>query len=333
METPSPQKTYTDVHLFAGIGGFESGLSRTGRFKSVFASDVDITCKWTYDANFDPPLTLGDIQELDPREIPDSDLLTAGFPCQSFSNMGLNRGMDDSRGQLWFKLVEIVAVKRPKMLLFENVPGLLSNNNGETFRSMMRDLEKIGYHVKYKILNSKLYGGVPQNRQRVFMFGSTDLELVSLFRFPPLTHRPCVRAILEHGVPRTGPMYVKPGMKHFEIMVRSVTDGNSFYTWKCGMRKMRDNVSPTITKSMYDINSRVPMVKTKTWPRRVTLREAARLQGFPDKFKFSTRNHERVSFGHLGNAVTSSLVHRIGEQILRALSRREETEKIQGCFA
>jgi DNA (cytosine-5)-methyltransferase 1 len=156
--------------MFAGIGGFRLGLERAGH-KIIWANEWDKYACQIYRKNFgDKELIEGDIHKVDPNNIPDIDILCGGFPCQSFSVAGKRQGFKDIRGTLFFEIARIAEIKRPKILLLENVKGLLSHDNGDTFETILRTLGNLGYWWEYQVLNSK-YFGVPQNRERVFIIG------------------------------------------------------------------------------------------------------------------------------------------------------------------
>ena len=159
------------IDLFSGIGGFRRGLELSGGYRCVWSNDWDKYANKIYtarlgEANHHP----GDVRGVDPRDIPDFDLLCAGFPCQSFSVAGKRKGFKDTRGTLFFEVCRIAKSKRPPLLLLENVGGLLSHDKGLTFQIILESLEELGYWVEWQVLNSK-YFGVPQNRQRVFIIG------------------------------------------------------------------------------------------------------------------------------------------------------------------
>jgi len=189
------------VEMFSGIGGVRLGLEkanevssnpksgnrdeegraeslpeRSGRgdisqFRCVWANDIDKYASQIYRKNFgDKELVEGDIRTIDPDTIPDHTLLTAGFPCQSFSFAGKRKGFEDTRGTLFYEIARIASAKRPKLLLLENVKGLLSNDKGRTFATILQTLDGLGYDVEWQVLNSKHFG-VPQNRERVFIVG------------------------------------------------------------------------------------------------------------------------------------------------------------------
>lgn len=158
------------IELFAGIGGFRLGLEKAGKFECVYANEFDKYAAQIYEKNFGEKPDTRDIREVSSEEIPDHELLTAGFPCQSFSVAGKRGGFADTRGTLFFEIARILRDKRPNYFLLENVKGLLSHESGKTFQTIIGVLTDIGYDLQWEVLNSKGFG-VPQNRERVFIIG------------------------------------------------------------------------------------------------------------------------------------------------------------------
>lgn len=158
--------------MFAGIGGFRSGLEAIGGFECVGYCEIDKYAKQAYEAMYDTggELYFDDARKIVPEQLSDFDLLVGGFPCQSFSIAGARKGFDDTRGTLFFEIARIASVKKPKYLFLENVPGLLNHNQGRTFETILRTLDGLGYNVCWQVLNSKNFG-VPQSRNRVFIIG------------------------------------------------------------------------------------------------------------------------------------------------------------------
>lgn len=156
--------------MFAGIGGFRSGLKAIGGFECVGYCEIDKYAKQAYEAMYDTggELYFDDARKIVLEQLPDFDLLVGGFPCQSFSIAGARKGFDDTRGTLFFEIARIASVKKPKYLFLENVPGLLNHNQGRTFETILRTFDELGYDVCWQVLNSKNFG-VPQSRNRVFI--------------------------------------------------------------------------------------------------------------------------------------------------------------------
>ena len=160
------------LDMFAGIGGFRSGLEAIGGFECVGYCEIDKYAKQAYEAMYDTggELYFDDARKIVPEQLPDFDLLVGGFPCQSFSIAGARKGFDDTRGTLFFEIARIAAVKKPKYIYMENVPGLLNHDSGKTFETIIHTLDELGYDVCWQVLNSKNFG-VPQSRNRVFIIG------------------------------------------------------------------------------------------------------------------------------------------------------------------
>ena len=180
--------------MFGGIGGFRKGLEALD-YECVFASEIDKYARQTYKANFgDEPH--GDITKIEAKDIPDHDILTAGFPCQSFSIAGHRKGFNDTRGTLFFDIARILKVKKPQYFLLENVKGLISHGKGKTLQVILDTLQELGYGVDYKVLNTKDYG-LPQNRQRIFLVGRLNANLFWKLAWPePIPLTSCLKDYL-----------------------------------------------------------------------------------------------------------------------------------------
>ena len=163
------------IDLCSGIGGFHSGLMATGHYECVGHAEIDPNAAKAYKAIYgeEGGLNYGDLREIDPKQLPDFELLCAGFPCQSFSVAGRRLGFQDTRGTVFFEIARIIAEKRPSFLLLENVPGLLSHDGGRTLTTIFSSLVEMGYHLEWMVLNSK-YFGVPQQRRRLYIVGYLD---------------------------------------------------------------------------------------------------------------------------------------------------------------
>lgn len=169
-------KPFTYVSLFSGIGGFETALNKLGG-TCVLASEIDRFANQSYEALYGHP-TAGDITKINAEDVPDHDVLVGGFPCQAFSVAGKRGGFDDARGTLFFEVARLAKTKQPRLLLLENVKGLVGHDGGKTLDTIVKTLNDIGYHVDFDVLNSK-YFGVPQNRERIFVVALRDDLAVS----------------------------------------------------------------------------------------------------------------------------------------------------------
>ena len=185
------------IDMFSGIGGFRSALDRVGGFECVGFCEIDEKAKETYEAIYDTKgeLYFNDAREINPNALPDIDLICGGFPCQSFSIAGKRGGFEDTRGTLFFEIARIAAVKRPKYMLLENVPGLLNHDQGRTFQKIISSLDELGYDVTWQVYNSKNFG-VPQSRKRLYIICYYREKVRGeIFAFPEATASNTVRCI------------------------------------------------------------------------------------------------------------------------------------------
>lgn len=327
------------ISLFSGCGGLDCGFERAG-FQRVYANDFDTDAQAVFKLNFGE-IDGRDILSVDEGEIPDGDILTAGFPCQPFSNAGNRKGVHDSRGMLYKECLRIIERKMPKVVLFENVKGLLSSkyidgrNLPEVIIEDLSEMNGVGYNVIYKLINAADYG-VPQNRQRVFFVGvRKDLDIH--FTFPEKQPREnlTLRHILD--IPEDVPNQVDwPFSPQAMDMVLHINEGGS---WKDvpyehlapRFRKIRDNMKKYRSPNFYRRFSRDEINGTMTASaqpencgiihptenRRYTIREVARIQSFSDDFKLIDDSLKDVvaMYKVLGNAVPPKLAYEIANAI------------------
>jgi len=280
------------IELFAGIGGFRLGLEKNEKYKCLWANEVDKYACQIYRKNFgEKELVEGDIRKISAGDIPDHKLLTAGFPCQAFSIAGKRKGFNDTRGTLFFEICRIAKVKRPTLLLLENVKGLLNHKKGETFRITLDSLSELGYDCEWEVLNSKNFG-VPHSRERVFIVGhlrgKSGQKVFPIGGIREAPHR-------QDGI-------------DFKI-IHNVYGG-------FGEKTVREfkKYSPTIRTSKG--GGHLPMIVKDNKIRRITPIECERLQGFPDNWTEGISDNQR--FKCLGNAVTVNIIAKIGEKLYEA---------------
>lgn len=315
------------IDLFAGIGGIKIGFEYAG-FQCVFSNDYDRNAKITFDFNFSDlfdlskELVLGDIRNIPATEIPDFDILCAGFPCQPFSIAGNKQGFNDDkdRGNLFFDIVRILNAKKPKAFLLENVKNLYTHDRGNTMKVILENLEQnLGYHVTSKVLNTMEYGNIPQNRERIYIVGFSDPEAYSNFKFPDkirLTKsiHDCLQKddVSEKYYYNDKPLYKK--------LVKEVTNPNTVYQWRRKyVRENKNNVCPTLTANMGMGGHNVPIILDQKGIRKITPRECANFQGFPETYKLP-----KIADSHLykqfGNSVSVSVIRRIANNMNFALT-------------
>jgi len=312
-------KNVKTIDLFAGIGGIRLAFEKAG-FHTVFANDFEPKCADTYDLNFKAPkLTVKDIKKIKSKDLPNFDLLLGGFPCQPFSVAGKRKGMDDERGTLFFEIANILEQHKPIGFLLENVKNLTGHNFGRTFQIILNRLDILGYDVKYAILNSMEYGNIPQNRERVYIVGfKKETDLIKKFTFPKqMQLKTSIQDILENKVSEkyyynNKPLFNK--LKNFNFKK------NTIYQWRRRyIRENKSGVCPTLTANMGTGGHNVPLVADKKGVRKLTPRECARIQGFPDNFKLPNIADSYL-YKQIGNSVSVPVMYRIAKNMMNVLT-------------
>ena len=337
------------LSLFTGIGGFELGIqqayednhlrpiqsdnsprpntqhniaNKLGQWQCVGYSEIDKYAIQIYEKHFPGHKNYGDITKIKAEELPDFDMVVGGFPCQAFSIAGKRRGFEDTRGTLFFDIARILRIKRPRLLLLENVKGLLSHENGRTFKTIVSTLDELGYDLQWQVLNSKNFG-VPQNRERVFIVG--HLRGTSRPKVFPISQSSQGNLKYSGGVISAREQWLKDG-KHNS---RNFSQGQRIYG--------TDGISQTLAgqaggqggkTGLYQVSKTVraggrssPHGSKQNWDsydignsiRRLTPTECERLQGFPDGWTEGVSDTQR--YKTLGNAVTVNVVKEIIKKI------------------
>lgn len=317
---------YTFVDLFAGCGGFHYTLKKYA--KCVFASEWDPKARQTYQLNHLAERTFPfaeDITEVDPVDIPDHDVLCAGLPCQPFSIAGSLAGFEHTQGTLFFDVEQILYSKKPRALLLENVKHLIKHDDGRTFGIIQRALKRLGYHIKYKVLNATTYGNLPQNRERVYIVGFLDIEACERFEFPgeiPLESK--VFGNIVNVSDRKADNYYQTNTSSPAVarMHEHIRESGVVYQDRRGyIRANKSSVCPTLTASMGTGGNNVPLVMDDYGIRKLTPRECFDLQGFPADFIFPSGMADNYLYKQAGNSIPIAVVSRIAANIFRALSK------------
>jgi len=311
--TKRDQSTFKFIDLFAGVGGIRLGFEQVFKKKSdfVFASEIDKHAQTTYYGNYGH-LPSGDITQIKPEEIPNFDILLAGFPCQPFSNAGLKKGFNDTRGTLFFDIARIVEHHKPKVVFLENVKGFRNHDKGNTFKVVKNTLEELGYKIYAEVLNAKDFG-VPQNRERIYIIGFLDHSVN--FEFPkPLRKKIKLGDILEKSVDEKYTISDKLWAGHQRRKKEHKAKGNGF--GYCLFTEESEYTS-TISARYYKDGSEILIKQDNKNPRKLSPREAGRLQGFPDNFKIVVSDTQ--AYKQFGNSVAVPVISSIAKEIYKVL--------------
>lgn len=311
-------KKKTVCSMFAGIGGIDLAFEQAG-FKVVWANEIDKYACRTYRLNFgDDYLVEADIQEVSTDTIPHCDILVAGFPCQAFSSVGLKKGFEDPRGNLFFETARVIAATKPDCVFFENVSNLVKHDSGNTFATICSTLEELGYYYTYKVMNASDYG-IPQQRNRIYMVAFLDKEKCDNFVFPKEKKLPH-DAFYYFDKERQPDSYYMDGHKMWDDMVAFMTDRKRIYRFTdWGLSKGREGICPTLLAAMGSPYERIPFFYDDFSIRKITQREAARLQGFPETFEFPLKKTPKQVYKQIGNSVCVPIVKSIAKEIKKVL--------------
>ncbi|MFH2020534.1 MAG: DNA cytosine methyltransferase [archaeon] len=279
-------KTIRIFDAFTGYGGATWALKKANiPFKVVGYSEIDKFAIGMYELNFKGIKNYGDITKIDPKKLPEFDIFTGGFPCQSFSSIGKGLGELDPRGTLFYDIIRICEVKQPKFILLENVKGLTTNSHKPTFEKILSELKRIGYNVQWKILNSKDYG-IPQNRERVWIFASRkNIELPFGWNFEPQkeTLKIFFKDLLETNPDKSYYLkqYQTKKLTEKTGVVFKVKESACFDRYNKQIRK--NGICMTVAPSYHNIMRVVePKTNGADKVRKMTARENFRFMGFKD---------------------------------------------------
>lgn len=324
---PSKDPLFRFIDLFAGIGGIRLGFQNAGG-ACVFSSEFDRNAQDTYKLNHGE-LPFGDITLINPEAIPEHDLLLAGFPCQPFSHAGLKLGIEDTRGTLFYNIANILAVKQPRFALLENVRGLISHDNGNTLKVILKTLTDIGYScnipkdvIEYgstkeiqalakKMVLKSIDFGIPHNRQRIYIVLWKDGE-ISNFEYPePTGVKTKVGDVLEPNPDPKLTISDRLWEGHQRRKRENARKGKGF---GYGIVSAESAYTNTISARYYKDGSEALIEQKGLNPRKISPREAARLQGFPEEFKLNDSNVQ--VYKQFGNSVTVTVIEAIANKLV-----------------
>lgn len=321
------KRKYKIASLFSGCGGMDLGSMGNFSFlgkkyyrlntEVVYAMDFDRPICDMYNENFSLPCEFKDVRVLRAEEVPDHDILTGGFPCQSFSIVAQNPkrlGYNDEKGQLFFEMCRILSKKQPLAFIAENVRGILSANQGEAFPLILEGFRKTGYYTDYKVLNASHFG-VPQKRERVFIVGYKDKNMADRFEFPEPTTLgkpvPLSAIVMDDSDIEDKYYFSERALKGLRLTKHSKTMNK-------GRGQRLDESCNTVGAHLakVSLNSTDPVLFTNGRFRMFTPREVARIQSFPDKFKLHAS--KTMSYKALGNAVAPVVMWHLTRSVISA---------------
>lgn len=302
------------VSLFAGIGGIDLGFKQAG-FEILLANEIDEKPCKTYNANFEHKILCDNVKNIN---IPNVAVLTAGFPCQAFSIAGNRKGFEDERGFIFFEVLRLIKQANPRVVMLENVKNLVSHDEGQTFKFIKSELEKLDYKIKYQVLNTAEYSNLPQNRERIYILCFKEETDYKKFSFPEKISKVMeIKEILEENVEEK---FYYNKTKYYQILKQEMKNYNTFYQWRRQyVRENKSNLCPTLTANMGTGGHNVPLIHDGKDIRKLTPRECFRLQGFPDNFILPKELPISALYKQAGNSVSVPVIKRIAENIMKVL--------------
>lgn len=310
-------KKFRFIDLFCGLGGFRIAMEKIGG-KCIFSSDNNIEVCKVYEENFgDNPYS--DITEVSENDIPQFDVLCAGFPCQPFSIAGKRMGFNDSRGTMFFEVARIIKQHKPKIAFLENVSGIVSHDSGRTIKVITNTLEELGYVVNTKVMNAKDYG-IPQNRNRWYCVAIRKDIYNKKFEFPEkcdlkYTLNDIIenKKISDYNSTETAINNISKFIDNFKNSDRynknNFIIANEIRASKCNFRS--DGISPCLTAKMGTGGNNIPVVVELK--RKLTEKECLKIMGYPDDYKIRPNNMQ--SYKQIGNSVVVPLISAIAKKI------------------
>lgn len=318
MDTSKIDVKFNMIYLFAGTGAFTLAFQSTNAVNIVFGNDMVQHSKNIYDENFNHKLTLKDLNEVKVEDIPPHDILTGGFPCQPFSIAGLQEGFKDERSNVFWKILSIIDHHQPKCVILENVKNIVSHDEKRTFNTIKSNLEKRGYNICYKVLNTADITGIPQHRERIYIVCIKSKNVFDKFSldFPRINKRK-ITEFLENDIPAK--YYYTDKSSTWNIVKESVVKKDTIYQYRrVYVRENKSSECPTLTANMGTGGHNVPLVLDSKGIRKLTPRECFNFQGFPLSYKLPNISDSNL-YKLAGNAVSVPVVTLIANRIITLL--------------
>ena len=303
--------------LFSGIGGIDLAFIQAG-CKITWAIENDAACCRTYRHNDNKTKIIEkDIRAVKAESLSGIDILTAGFPCQSFSIAGKQRGFSDIRGHLFYEVGKFIQTHKPRFVFLENVPNLIEHDNGKTFNIVHNVLSGLDYSIRYKVLRASEYGGVPQIRDRIYIIAFREQIDCDLFEFPKkIDLSISIEDILQRSKKRHDVYYYDETEAFYDLAKCIVVRNDSIYrVYHDSIKLTQNKMCPTLTASMGIRPNQVPLVVDNYGLRKLTIQECLDFQGFPKDFHFPSSITLEDAYKQIGNSVCVPVVRRIAEQI------------------
>ena len=310
------------IDLFAGTGAFSHAFENTGLVNVVFANDMVSHSEIIYNSNFNHKLTLGDLNDIENDKIPPHDILTGGFPCQPFSIAGKQEGFNDTRSNVFWKILSIIDHRQPTCVVLENVKNLLSHDNGNTFKTIKSNLESRGYSVCYKILDTSEITGIPHHRERIYIVCIKSKSVFEQFNleFDSIVKRK-VSEFLENTVNKK--YYYTSSSSTWDLLSTANIKKDTVYQYRrVYVRENKNNVCPTLTANMGTGGHNVPIILDNNGIRKLTPRECFNLQGFSQSYILPKTLSDTNLYKLAGNAVSVPVVKIIADRLVRLLQKQ-----------
>ena len=318
MELLNRQKM---IDLFAGTGAFSYAFHSTNKVETVFANDLLESSENIFNLNNTVKLTKQDLITIKEDEIPSFNILTGGFPCQPFSIAGSQKGFDDERSNVFWKILSIIKTHSPGIVILENVKNLQSHDNGVTFKIIIENLVACGYYVKHNIINTCKVTHIPQNRERIYIVCFKDKTLFDKFNMDfDKTENINIVDLLDQDVPDKY-YYTDKSAIYNELKQNVVShiQNNTIYQYRrYYVRENKTSVCPTLTANMGTGGHNVPIILDDKGIRKLTPRECFNLQGFPKDYKLPVLSDSKL-YSLAGNAVSIPVVTLIANRIAELL--------------
>ena len=322
----------TCASFFAGVGGIDLGFESQG-FRTIYANEFDTKARETFSLNF-PHVQLDgrDIREVSSDEVPSTDIIVGGFPCQAFSIEGYQQGFHDEKGRgiLFFELARLIEEKQPRAIFLENVKNLVNHDKGNTLKVILKTLEDLGYYVTYQVMNAAEYGNIPQGRERIYIVGFKDKTVFDSFHFPEKVDlTKTVFDVIDFKNKVEEQYYYREDKHYYPLLRDNILAIGSIYEYRRGntIRENKSGVVPTLLASMGTGGNNVPLILTESGEiRKLTPRECFNTQGFPSSYQLPEKLANSHLYKQAGNSVAVLVVSRIAEQIRVALESEQEDE-------